>query len=215
MSRRTRRTGGLQSTVERPATPAMRSVGGCASALRRCSAGPRRSPVSARPVIAVWPVSAGYSRRRPLPTISSGCANWWGPRRSHARNPPTHRKGQQNRCKDLLDEQRSATQARVTFDDPKFCFANSEFFSVLLGLLLSAPPNTEARHQCARQCRVLARSTLPPNCRPAREPVLRFRPELSALETLQSHVAGRSRGAETQGGRSLLAAPASARSVPR
>src|SRR6516164_3898803 len=132
MSRRTRRTGGLQSTVERPATPAMRSVGGCASALRRCSAGPRRSPVSARPVIAVWPVSAGYSRRRPLPTISSGCANWWGPRRSHARNPPTHRKGQQNRCKDLLDEQRSATQARVTFDDPTFCFANSEFFSVLL-----------------------------------------------------------------------------------
>src|SRR6516162_8234016 len=111
----------------------MRSVGGCASALRRCSAGPRRSPVSARPVIAVWPVSAGYSRCLSLPTISSGCANWWGPRRSHARNPPTHRKSQQNRRKDLLDKQRSATQARVTFDDPTFRFANTEFFSVLLG----------------------------------------------------------------------------------
>ena len=37
-----------------------------------------------------------------------------------------------NRRKDLLDEQSSATQARVTFDDPTFCFANSEFFSVLL-----------------------------------------------------------------------------------
>src|SRR6516162_8001335 len=110
----------------------MRSVGGCASALRRCSAGPRRSPVSARPVIAVWPVSAGYSRRLSLPTISSGCANWWGPQRSHARNPPTHRKSQQNRRKDLLDKQRSATQARVTFDDPTFRFANTEFFSVLL-----------------------------------------------------------------------------------
>src|SRR6516225_3435138 len=110
----------------------MRSVGGCASALRRCSAGPRRSPVSARPVIAVWPVSAGYSRCLSLPTISSGCANWWGPRRSHARNPPTHRKSQQNRRKDLLDKQRSATQARVTFDDPTFRFANTEFFSVLL-----------------------------------------------------------------------------------
>src|SRR6516162_10030472 len=115
----------------------MRSVGGCASALRRCSAGPRRSPVSARPVIAVWPVSAGYSRRLSLPTISSGCANWWGPQRSHARNPPTHRKSQQNRRKDLLDKQRSATQARVTFDDPTFRFANTEFFSVLLAQLLS------------------------------------------------------------------------------
>jgi hypothetical protein len=56
----------------------------------------------------------------------------WGPRRSHARNPPTHRKNQRNRRKDLLDEQPSATQARVTFDDPTFCFANAEFFSVLL-----------------------------------------------------------------------------------
>src|SRR6516165_11854451 len=55
-----------------------------------------------------------------------------GPRRSHARNPPTHRKSQQNRRKDLLDKQRSATQARVTFDDPTFRFANTEFFSVLL-----------------------------------------------------------------------------------
>src|SRR6516164_4781175 len=55
-----------------------------------------------------------------------------GPRRSHARNPPTHRKSQQNRRKDLLDKQRSATQERVTFDDPTFRFANTEFFSVLL-----------------------------------------------------------------------------------
>ena len=38
-----------------------------------------------------------------------------------------------NRRKDLLDEQSSATQARVTFDDPTFRFANTEFFSVLLG----------------------------------------------------------------------------------
>ena len=30
--------------------------------IEEVSAGPRRSPVSARPVIAVWPVSAGYSR---------------------------------------------------------------------------------------------------------------------------------------------------------
>src|SRR6516164_4131760 len=138
MSRRTRRTGGLQSTVERPATPAMRSVGGCASALRRCSAGPRRSPVSARPVIAVWPVSAGYSGCLSLPIISPACANWWGTRRSHALNPPTHRKSQQNRRKDLLDKQRSATQARVTFDDPTFRFANTEFFSVLLVLMSPA-----------------------------------------------------------------------------
>ena len=43
------------------ATPAMRSVGGCASALRRCLAGPRR-PAFARPVTVSSPVSAGCSR---------------------------------------------------------------------------------------------------------------------------------------------------------
>src|ERR1700694_1619951 len=118
--------------VERPAIPAMRSVRGCASALRRCSAGPRRPPASARPVTAVWPASAGCSHLLPLPTISSGCPSWWEPRRSHARNLPRHGKNQRNRRKDLLDKRSSATQTRVPFDDSKYCFANTEFFRVLL-----------------------------------------------------------------------------------
>ncbi len=46
----------------RPATPAMRSVGGSASALRRCLAGPRQPLVFARPVTVASPASAGCSR---------------------------------------------------------------------------------------------------------------------------------------------------------
>jgi len=48
-------------TDGRPAIQAMRSVAGCASALRRCLAGPRRRPASARPVTVVLPASAGCS----------------------------------------------------------------------------------------------------------------------------------------------------------
>ena len=51
----------LRSTVERPAILAMRSVGGCASALRRSLAGPRRPPACARPVTVAAPASAGCS----------------------------------------------------------------------------------------------------------------------------------------------------------
>ena len=62
MWRRTPPIGDRQSTAGQPAIPAMRSVGGCASALRRCLAGPRRPPVSARPITAALPASAGCSR---------------------------------------------------------------------------------------------------------------------------------------------------------
>ena len=41
--------------------PAMRSVGGCASALRRCLAGPRRPLAFARPITVASPASAGCS----------------------------------------------------------------------------------------------------------------------------------------------------------
>src|ERR1700730_2232730 len=136
MSRRTLRTGGLRSTVERPATLAMRSVGACVSALKRCSAGPRRLPVSARPVTAVWPALAGCSRLLPLPAISSGCPSWWGPQRSYVRNLPRHGKNRRNRCKDLLGERYVTTEESATFDDSTYCFANTEFFSVLLRVTL-------------------------------------------------------------------------------
>ncbi len=46
----------------RPAIPAMRSAGGCASASRRCSAGARRPPAFARPVTVALPASGGCSR---------------------------------------------------------------------------------------------------------------------------------------------------------
>src|ERR1700730_14251928 len=134
MSRRTLRTGGLRSTVERPATLAMRSVGACVSALKRCSAGPRRLPVSARPVTAVWPALAGCSRLLPLPAISSGCPSWWGPQRSYVRNLPRHGKNRRNRCKDLLGERYVTTEESATFDHSTYCFTNTEFFSVLLTL---------------------------------------------------------------------------------
>jgi hypothetical protein len=60
--RRTPPIGALPSTAARPATPAMQSVDGCASALRRCLAGPRAPPAFARPITVVWPMSAGCSR---------------------------------------------------------------------------------------------------------------------------------------------------------
>src|SRR5206468_11596475 len=53
--------GDLQSTAGRPAIPATRSAGGCASASRRCSAGARRSPAFARPVTVALPASGGCS----------------------------------------------------------------------------------------------------------------------------------------------------------
>ena len=90
-------------TGGRPATPAMRSVDGCASALRRCLAGPKRPPAFARPVTGVSPASTGCSPSLPLPTISCGCPSWWGPRRSHARNLPGQGKTRQNQCKSLLE----------------------------------------------------------------------------------------------------------------
>src|SRR6516164_2503577 len=46
-------------------------------------------------------------------------------------HPPTA-KASKIDAKICFDKQRSATQARVTFDDPTFRFANTEFFSVLL-----------------------------------------------------------------------------------
>ena len=58
-----------------------------------------------------------------------------------AQRPQNH----QNRCKDLLDEQSSTTQARVTLDNSTFCFANTEFFSVLL----ATPACKEAQHKDA------------------------------------------------------------------
>src|SRR6266404_2326143 len=88
MWRRTPRTGGRQSTGGRPATPAMRSAGGSASASRRYSAGPRVPPAFARPITAASPASAGCSPSLPLPTTWFGCPSWWGPRRSHAWNLP-------------------------------------------------------------------------------------------------------------------------------
>src|SRR6516165_2842265 len=66
----------------------MPSAGGCASASRRCLAGPKRRPASARRVTVVWPASAGCSRSPPRPTISSGCASWSAPWGSHARTLP-------------------------------------------------------------------------------------------------------------------------------
>src|SRR5467141_437879 len=63
----------------------MRSVGECASASRRCLAGPRRQPAFARPVTVAWSASAGSSRSPPRPTISSGWPSWWEPWRSHGR----------------------------------------------------------------------------------------------------------------------------------
>src|SRR6201997_4521784 len=121
MWRRTPLIGDRQSTVGQPVIPAMRSAGGCASALRRCSAGPRRLPASARPVTAALPVSAGCSRRRPLPTTSSDCPSWLEPWDSHARNLPRHRKNRRNRRKDLLDDCSSTTQARATFENSTNC----------------------------------------------------------------------------------------------
>src|SRR6516164_9210494 len=66
----------------------MPSAGGCASASRRCLAGPKRRPASARRVTVVWPASAGCSRSPPRPTISSGCASWSAPWGSHGRTLP-------------------------------------------------------------------------------------------------------------------------------
>src|SRR6516162_6452138 len=57
MQCRIQRTGVLRSRVERPAIPALCSVGGCASALRRCLAGRRRPPAFARPITVVLPAS--------------------------------------------------------------------------------------------------------------------------------------------------------------
>jgi hypothetical protein len=53
-----------RSAIDRRTTrhPGMWSVGGCASASRRCSAGPRRPPAFAKPVTVASPVSAGCSR---------------------------------------------------------------------------------------------------------------------------------------------------------
>ena len=49
-------------------------------------------------------------------------------------------------AKNLLNERSSATQARVTFDDPTFCFANTEFFSVLSGeISQNVTPHASAR----------------------------------------------------------------------
>src|SRR5947207_532240 len=62
MWRRTPPIGDRPLTVGQPAIPAMRSVGGCASALRRCLAGPRLPPACARPITAALPASAGGSR---------------------------------------------------------------------------------------------------------------------------------------------------------
>jgi transposase len=53
-----------RSAIDRRTTrhPGMWSVGGCASASRRCSAGPRRPPAFAKPVTVASAVSAGCSR---------------------------------------------------------------------------------------------------------------------------------------------------------
>jgi len=50
-----------RSAIDGRATPAMRSVGGCASAMRRYLAGPRVPPAFARPVIMVLPALTGCS----------------------------------------------------------------------------------------------------------------------------------------------------------
>src|SRR2546426_1068902 len=67
--------------VERPAIPAMRSARGYASALRRCSAGLRRPPASARPVVVskkvVHLVKPGRQRRGAL--LRTGVGTGIGP----------------------------------------------------------------------------------------------------------------------------------------
>jgi hypothetical protein len=69
---------------------------GCASASRRCSAGPRRQPASATPIAAALLASAGCLRSRPLLTTWSGCPSCWRSRRTRARNLPGHGKNRQN-----------------------------------------------------------------------------------------------------------------------
>src|SRR6266849_4459242 len=135
MWRRTPPTGARQSTGGRPATPAMRSVGGSASASRRYSAGPRVPPACARPVTAASPASAGCSPSLPLPTTWFGCPSWWGPRRSHARNLPGPGKNRQNQHKSLLKTRFSATTARVSNKNSTKRVASTASFRILLGLV--------------------------------------------------------------------------------
>jgi hypothetical protein len=94
--------------LTRHATPAIRSVGGSASASRRYSAGPRVPPAFARPITAASPASAGRSPSLPLPTTWFGCPSWWGPRRSHARNLPRPGKNRQNQHTSLLKTRRTS-----------------------------------------------------------------------------------------------------------
>src|SRR5712664_667746 len=146
MWRRTPRTGGRQSTGGRPATPAMRSVGGSASASRRYSAGPRVPPACARPVTAASPASAGCSPSLPLPTTWFGCPSWWGPRRSHARNLPGPGKNRQNQHKSLLKTRFSATTARVSNKNSTKRVASTAFFRILLGGLVGRSCLEERPH---------------------------------------------------------------------
>src|ERR1700730_9571005 len=134
MWRRTPRTGGRRSTVGRPAILAMPSVAGFASALRRCLVGPRRPPAFAKPITVASAASAGCSPSLPLPTISSGCPSWWGPRRSHARNLPGPGENGQNRYKNLLGKWFPTTLARVLYDNSTKRLASTEFFRTLLGV---------------------------------------------------------------------------------
>jgi hypothetical protein len=110
----------------------MPSVAGFASALRRCLVGPRRPPAFAKPITVASAASAGCSPSLPLPTISSGCPSWWGPRRSHARNLPGPGENRQNRCKNLLGKRFSTTLARVLYDNSTKRLASTEFFRTLL-----------------------------------------------------------------------------------
>src|SRR6266446_10242229 len=77
MWRRTPRTGDRPSTAGRPATPAMRSVGGGASASRRYSAGPRR-PRLDRPIPGIALIRAVEKERaveKPRDLPSPGIAH--------------------------------------------------------------------------------------------------------------------------------------------
>ena len=94
------------------------------SLMTHCELASNRDPVGF-PITPFVRITArsGPNRRRP---------SWWGSWRSRACNLPGPGKNRRNHCKDLLAERSSATSARVTFEDSIYCFARTEFFSVLL-----------------------------------------------------------------------------------